>query len=285
MKAKLLMIQGTSSGAGKSTLVTAFCRIFSDMGYSVSPFKAQNMTSNFYPILNSKRVAAIQAIQAFASRREPDTRMNPILLEPVGEYRSNIFLDGIFFGQMTAEEYYQRFVLEEGFYNVLKSLDALRQENDIVVIEGAGSPAEINIAEFDIANMVLAEKVCAPVILTADIERGGCFASIVGTIELLKPHHQELVKGIVINKFRGDKKLLLKAIRSVEQITKKEVLGVIPRIKFALPPEDSLDDVKAYPLLQMTESLEEQVNILAAGLKENIDVKGIVSRLLKIEQN
>ncbi len=285
MKAKLLMIQGTSSGAGKSTLVTAFCRIFSDMGYSVSPFKAQNMTSNFYPILNSKRVAAIQAIQAFASRREPDTRMNPILLEPVGEYRSNIFLDGIFFGQMTAEEYYQSFVLEEGFYNVLKSLDALRQENDIVVIEGAGSPAEINIAEFDIANMVLAEKVCAPVILTADIERGGCFASIVGTIELLKPHHQELVKGIVINKFRGDKKLLLRAIRSVEQITKKEVLGVIPRIKFALPPEDSLDDVKAYPLLQMTESLDEQVNILAAGLKENIDVKGIVSRLLKIEQN
>jgi adenosylcobyric acid synthase len=279
------MIQGTSSGAGKSTLVTAFCRIFSDMGYSVSPFKAQNMTSNFYPILNSKRVAVIQAIQAFASRREPDTRMNPILLEPVGEYHSNIFLDGIFFGQMTAEEYYQSFVLEEGFYNVLKSLDALRQENDIVVIEGAGSPAEINIAEFDIANMVLAERVCAPVILTADIERGGCFASIVGTIELLKPHHQELVKGIVINKFRGDKNLLLKAIRSVEQITKKEVLGVIPRIKFALPPEDSLDEVKAYPLLQMTESLDEQVNILAARVKENIDVKGIVSRLLKIEQN
>jgi adenosylcobyric acid synthase len=279
------MIQGTSSGAGKSTLVTAFCRIFSDMGYSVSPFKAQNMTSNFYPILNSKRVAVIQAIQAFASRKNPDTRMNPILLEPVGEYRSNIFLDGNFFGQMAAEEYYQNFVLEEGFSNVLKCLDALRLENDIVVIEGAGSPAEINIADFDIANMVLAEKVCAPVILTADIERGGCFASIVGTMELLKPHHQELVKGILINKFRGDKRLLLKAIRSVEQITKKEVFGVIPRIKFALPPEDSLDEVKAYPLLEMSESLDEQVNILAAGLKENIDVKGIVSRLLKIEKN
>jgi adenosylcobyric acid synthase len=279
------MIQVRSSGAGKSTLVTAFCRIFSDMGYSVSPFKAQNMTSNFYPILNSKRVAVIQAIQAFASRKNPDTRMNPILLEPVGEYRSNIFLDGNFFGQMAAEEYYQNFVLEEGFSNVLKCLDALRLENDIVVIEGAGSPAEINIADFDIANMVLAEKVCAPVILTADIERGGCFASIVGTMELLKPHHQELVKGILINKFRGDKRLLLKAIRSVEQITKKEVFGVVPRIKFALPPEDSLDEVKAYPLLEMSESLDEQVNILAAGLKENIDVKGIVSRLLKIEKN
>jgi adenosylcobyric acid synthase len=243
------------------------------------------MTSNFYPILNSKRVAVIQAIQAFASRKNPDTRMNPILLEPVGEYRSNIFLDGNFFGQMAAEEYYQNFVLEEGFSNVLKCLDALRLENDIVVIEGAGSPAEINIADFDIANMVLAEKVCAPVILTADIERGGCFASIVGTMELLKPHHQELVKGILINKFRGDKRLLLKAIRSVEQITKKEVFGVVPRIKFALPPEDSLDEVKAYPLLEMSESLDEQVNILAAGLKENIDVKGIVSRLLKIEKN
>jgi adenosylcobyric acid synthase len=279
------MIQGTSSGAGKSTLVTAFCRVFSDMGYKVFPFKAQNMTSNFYPILNSKRVAVVQAIQAFACGREPDTRMNPILLEPIGEYRSNIFLDGILLGQMTAEEYYRDFVLKEGYHKVLKSLETLRQENDIIVIEGAGSPAEINIAEFDIANMVLAEKVCAPVILTADIERGGCFASIVGTMQLLKPHHQELVKGIIINKFRGDKKLLLNAINSVEQITKKEVLGVIPMIKFALPPEDSLDDVKDYPLFEMRESLDEQVNNLAAGLMENVDVKGIVSRLLKIELN
>jgi adenosylcobyric acid synthase len=186
---------------------------------------------------------------------------------------------------MTAEEYYRDFVLKEGYHKVLKSLETLRQENDIIVIEGAGSPAEINIAEFDIANMVLAEKVCAPVILTADIERGGCFASIVGTMQLLKPHHQELVKGIIINKFRGDKKLLLNAINSVEQITKKEVLGVIPMIKFALPPEDSLDDVKDYPLFEMRESLDEQVNNLAAGLMENVDVKGIVSRLLKIELN
>lgn len=286
MIAKVLMIQGTSSGAGKSTMVIAFCRIFSDMGYSVSPFKAQNMTSNFYPILNStKRVAVIQAIQAFASRKEPDTRMNPILLEPIGDYRSNIFLNGMYFGQMTAEEYYENFVLEDGLCNVLKSLDALRQENDIIVIEGAGSPAEINIADYDIANMVLAEKICAPVILTADIERGGCFASIVGTMELLKPHHQQLVKGIVINKFRGDKKLLVEGLRSIEQITKKEVFGVVPRIEFALPPEDSLDEVKAYPLVEMRESLDEQVNILAARLKENIDMKRIVSKLLKLEQN
>jgi adenosylcobyric acid synthase len=285
LNAKLLMIQGTSSGAGKSTLVTAFCRTFSDMGYKVSPFKAQNMTSNFYPISNSKRVAAIQAIQAFASRRKPDILMNPILLEPLGDFRSNIFVDGNLYGQMTAAEYYQNFVLEEGFYKVLKSLATLRQGNDIIVIEGAGSPAEINITEYDIANMVLAEKVCAPVILTADIERGGCFASIVGTMQLLKPHHRELIKGVIINKFRGDKQLLLKAIKSVEQITKKEILGVIPWIKFALPPEDSLDEVKDYPQLEMSELLDKQVNNLAIGLRENIDMKGIVSGLLKIERN
>ncbi len=284
MTAKLLMIQGTSSGAGKSTLVIGLCRAFSDIGYKVSPFKAQNMTSNFFTLSNStNRIAVIQAIQAFASRNQPDIRMNPILLEPIGDDRSNIFLNGLFVGQMTSEEYYENFVLKQGFSTVLQSLDELRQNNDIIIIEGAGSPAEINIADYDIANMLLAEKICAPVILAADIERGGCFASIVGTLKLLKPDHRLLIKGIIINKFRGDRKLLMQAVRITEKITKKEILGIVPRIEFTLPAEDSLDEIKVRPAKQSPESLDEQVNILASRLKESLDINKIASELLQLE--
>ena len=142
-KAKLLMIQGTSSGAGKSTLVTAFCRIFNDKGYRVVPFKAQNMSSNIY--ITNKTVGMIslaQAIQAIASRKNPDTRMNPILLKPLGDYRSRVILRGKYYSEMHAKEYYERFVLQKGLSLILNALDSLRKENDIVVIEGAGSPAE-----------------------------------------------------------------------------------------------------------------------------------------------
>jgi len=278
------MIQGTSSGAGKSTLVIGLCRAFSDIGYKVSPFKAQNMTSNFFTLSNStNRIAVIQAIQAFASRNQPDIRMNPILLEPIGDDRSNIFLNGLFVGQMTSEEYYENFVLKQGFSTVLQSLDELRQNNDIIIIEGAGSPAEINIADYDIANMLLAEKICSPVILAADIERGGCFASIVGTLKLLKPDHRLLIKGIIINKFRGDRKLLMQAVRITEKITKKEILGIVPRIEFTLPAEDSLDEIKVSPAKQSPESLDEQVNILASRLKESLDINKIASELLQLE--
>jgi adenosylcobyric acid synthase len=280
------MIQGTSSGAGKSTLVIGFCRAFSDMGYKVSPFKAQNMTSNFYRLPNSsKRIAGIQAIQAIASRSKPDTRTNPILLEPIGEYRSNIFLNGRFYGQMTSEEYYEKFVLKQGFSTVLHNLYELRKDNDIIIMEGAGSPAEINIADYDVANMLLAERISAPVILVADIERGGCFASIIGTVSLLKPRHRVLVKGIVINKFRGDKKLLMKAVKFTEQKIKKEILGIVPRIEFALPPEDSLDDNKVQPVRQSRKSLEEQINILTYNIKECLDIHEIASRLVRLNNN
>ncbi|HEY6884238.1 MAG TPA: cobyric acid synthase, partial [Nitrososphaeraceae archaeon] len=169
-KAKLFMIQGTSSGAGKSTLVTAFCRIFNDKGYRVVPFKAQNMSSNIY--ITNKTLGMIslaQAIQAIASRKNPDIRMNPILLKPLGDYRSRVILCGKYYSEMHAKEYYERFILQKGLSLILNSLDSLRKENDIVVIEGAGSPAEINISKYDAANMLLAEKVCAPVIICSDI--------------------------------------------------------------------------------------------------------------------
>ena len=278
------MIQGTSSGAGKSTLVIALCRIFSDMGYVVSPFKAQNMTSNFYPISNTtKKLARIQAVQAFASRKEPDSRMNPILLEPMGDSWSNVFVNGIYHARIRANDYYKDFVLKQGLSSVLKNLDELRQENDIILIEGAGSPAEINIAEYDIANMILAEKISAPVILIADIERGGCFASIVGTLQLLKPHHCELVKGIVINKFRGDKFILDGAITTIEKMTKKDVLGIVPRIEFTLPNEDSLDETRIQSPQVSPESLDEQINILASKVKKILDIKNIICNVIGLE--
>jgi len=278
------MIQGTSSGAGKSTLVIALCRIFSDMGYVVSPFKAQNMTSNFYPISNTtKKLARIQAVQAFASRKEPDSRMNPILLEPMGDSWSNVFVNGIYHARIRANDYYKDFVLKQGLSSVLKNLDELRQENDVILIEGAGSPAEINIAEYDIANMILAEKISAPVILIADIERGGCFASIVGTLQLLKPHHCELVKGIVINKFRGDKFILDGAITTIEKMTKKVELGIVPRIEFTLPNEDSLDEKRIQSPQVSPESLDEQINILASKVKKILDIKNIICNVIGLE--
>ena len=280
----MIMIQGTSSGAGKSTLVTAFCRIFSDRGYRVVPFKAQNMSSNVYIIKNTlDRISLAQAIQATASRKNPDVRMNPILLKPLGEYRSEVILDGKFYSEMHAKEYYEKFILQQGLPSILNALSSLRKENDIVVIEGAGSPAEINIAKYDAANMLLAEKVCAPVIVCSDIERGGCFANIVGTMKLLKPNHRNLVKGFLINKFRGDKSLLAPAIKSVEKITRKQVLGVIPKVDFHLPNEDSLDGERSSRYERPRKSWDWQINLLAKAIGESIDIQKIMTRVIGLK--
>ena len=266
------MIQGTTSGAGKSTVVIGLCRLFSDRGYKVAPFKAQNMSSNFFTTLGGSKMALVQAIQAVAARKEPDPRMNPILLKPLGEYRSMVFLNGRFYSEMYAREYYEKFVFQQGFAMVLKALDSLRSENDIIVIEGAGSPSEINIAKYDIANMLLAQEVVAPVVIVADIERGGCFASIVGTAQLLKPVHRALVKGFLINKFRGDVTLLAPAIKEVQKMTRKRILGIIPRIEFNLPEEDSLVGSVVGKAEVPRESWNWQIDLIAKAIKENIDM-------------
>ena len=271
-QAKLIMIQGTSSGAGKSTIAIGLCRLFSDRGYKVAPFKAQNMSSNFFTTLAGSKMALVQAIQAVAARKEPDPRMNPILLKPLGEYRSMVFLNGRFYYEMYAREYDEKFVIQQGFTMVLKALDSLRSENDIIVIEGAGSPSEINIAKYDIANMLLAQEVAAPVIIVADIERGGCFASIVGTAQLLKPLHRALVKGFLINKFRGDVTLLAPAIKEVQKMTKKRILGIIPKIEFNLPEEDSLVGSVVGKAEIPRESWNWQIDLIAKAMKENIDM-------------
>ena len=276
------MIQGTSSGSGKSTLVTAFCRIFSDKGFRVSPFKAQNMSSNTYIIAGTLlEISQTQALQAFASRKQPDIRMNPILLKPLGDYRSRVILNGRFYSDMHARDYYDNFILQKGFMNVLESLQSLRKENDLVIIEGAGSPAEINISKYDIANMLLAERIRTPVLITADIERGGCFASIVGTMRLLKKIHRDLVQGFIINKFQGDESLLIPAIKSVERITKKRILGIIPRVNFSLPAEDSLDGHNPKSPEMSLESCDGQIDILSRVIKDNVNIEKLILQGIK----
>ena len=285
MKAKVLMIQGTSSGAGKSTIVIGLCRIFADLGYRVAPFKAQNMSSNIHIITKkseSLKIAQAQAIQAEACRRRPDVKMNPILLEPRGNYHSRVILNGKFYSEMHAKEYYETFTLQKGFPVVIEALQNLMIENEIVVIEGAGSPAEINISKYDIANMLLAKKVDAPVIIVADIERGGCFASIVGTLMLLKPQYRRLTRGFLINKFRGDPLILQPAIISVERITRKKNFGIIPKLAFNLPPEDSLDSASTIEIPQRDRDRE--IDILANSLREKISVVDIMENVLGLNK-
>jgi adenosylcobyric acid synthase len=274
-RAKLIMVQGTTSGAGKSTITTGLCRIFSDRGYNVAPFKAQNMSSNFFTTSSGSKIALVQAIQAVASRKEPDTRMNPILLKPLGEYKSTVFLNGRSYSEMLAKEYYEKFVMQKGFTIVLKALDSLRHENDLIVIEGAGSPSEINIAKYDIANMLLAQELCAPVLIVADIERGGCFASIVGTMQLLETAQRRLVKGFIINKFRGEISLLSPAIKLVQKITRKRILGIIPKIEFELPEEDSLIGSMTGKAEVPRMSWDRQIDLIAKATRENLDMKTI----------
>ncbi|HZB64639.1 MAG TPA: cobyric acid synthase [Nitrososphaeraceae archaeon] len=287
MNAKVVMVQGTSSGAGKSTIVIALCRIFSNMGYKVSPFKAQNMSSKIHIISNVHSISKIQAIQAFAARKELEWQINPVLLVPLGNNKSNVFVAGKFLEEMSAIKYYKEFVLAKGFPIVLDAVNKLRNENDIIIIEGAGSPAEINIAKYDIANMLLAEKINSPVILVSDIERGGCFASIFGTIKLLKIKHQQLIKGFLINKFRGDENILEEGIRFIEYRTKVNNLGIIPKFEFFLPPEDSLDgtnndNLKNLKKFSSKKKMDEQIDLLAATIGSRINVDFILQQVLKI---
>ena len=287
MKAKVLMVQGTSSGAGKSTIVIALCIIFSNLGYKFYHFKAQNMSSKIHSISNLYTISKIQAIQAFAARKKPEWRINPVLLVPLGDNRSNVFVAGKFLEEMSAIKYYNEFVLAKGFPIVLDAVNKLKNENDIIIIEGAGSPAEINIAKYDIANMLLAEKIKSPVVLVSDIERGGCFASIFGTIKLLKIKQQRLIKGFIINKFRGDENILEDAIRFIEWKTKLNNLGIIPKFEFFLPPEDSLDstnndNLQIIQKFSSKKKMNQQIELLAATIGTKINVEFILKQVLKL---
>ncbi|MCS4538622.1 MAG: cobyric acid synthase [Thaumarchaeota archaeon] len=235
------MVQGTSSHCGKSLMVAALCRIFSNAGYRVAPFKAQNMSLNSFVTNDGKEIARAQAVQAIAARTEPTSDMNPILLKPKGNMTSQIVLNGTPYIDISASNYYSDFARGEGIHCLKESLKRLEADFEIVVIEGAGSPAEINLYDHEIANMRVADIVDAPVILVGDIDRGGVFASIVGTLELLKPRHRRRIKGFVINKFRGDLAILKPGLVQLQRITKKPMLGVVPFIEgLQLPSEDSV---------------------------------------------
>jgi len=276
MTAPTLMIQGTSSGAGKTTLVTALCRIFSDEGYRVAPFKSQNMSSYSY-IGNDFEIARAQAIQAIAARTNIDPKMNPILLKPIGNYRSEVFVNGKFYKKMHASEYYKKFALATGLSTSKESLDVLRRKYDIVILEGAGSPAEINLARYDIANMRMAEYCSAPVILVTDIDKGGSFASIIGTMALLEKKYQRLIKGFVINKFRGDIEILRTSFSLLRKKTMKPVLGVIPLLKFDIPDEDSLDAKLKHVswTKKYMQSLDVEIANLSRKVRKNLDMKAL----------
>lgn len=272
-----IMIQGTTSSAGKSLLTTGLCRIFKEDGYRVYPFKSQNMSSRYYETDRGHRMSTAQALQAMAAGVEPEARMNPILLQPTSDQGSKVTILGEEKATMAALEYYE-------YKNSLRPLiervfREIEEENEIVVIEGAGSPAEINLKENDIVNMGMAKIADAPVLLVADIDRGGVFASLYGTVMLLEPDERARIKGLIINKFRGDKILLDPGIKMIEEILNIPVVGTIPFTHFELVDEDTLIDYHKMcnDNPQTPEEMEAEFVKLARVLRENLDMDLVYS--------
>ena len=285
--AKVIMVQGTTSNAGKTLSVAALCRIFKQDGYKVVPFKSQNMSSNSFITKDGLEISTAQAMQAEAAGIEPDARMNPILLKPVSDKGSQVVLNGKLLKEMSARDYYN--YKKDMIPHILKAYNSLAEEYDIIVIEGAGSPAEINLKEMDIVNMGMAKLVDAPVIIVGDIDRGGVFASLAGTMLLFDDEEKARVKGFVINKFRGDVNLLTPGLKMLEEITNVNVLGVVPymnvdiededslseaerKIASKINPVNSLDDLKDFDLKKYKEG---QYDILASCFRKSIDMDKI----------
>ena len=239
-RARRIMVQGTMSGAGKSLLCAALCRIFAQDGYRVAPFKSQNMALNSFVTRDGLEMGRAQVVQAQAAGVEPDVRMNPILLKPSSDTGSQVIVGGEVRGQMSAAAYFK--MKRQLIPEILAAFDSLSAEADIVVIEGAGSPAEINLKADDIVNMGLAKLVDAPVLLAGDIDRGGVFAQLYGTVALLEPEERARIAGLVINKFRGDVDILRPGLAMLEEKTGLPVLGVVPYLHVEIEDEDSLSE-------------------------------------------
>ena len=220
------MIQGTMSNAGKSLLTAGILRILKQDGYRVAPFKSQNMALNSFITADGLEMGRAQVMQAEAAGIEPDVRMNPILLKPTSDVGSQVIVNGVVQGNQGAKEYFAR--KKEWIPTILRSYQQLEKMADIIVIEGAGSPAEINLKQNDIVNMGLAKMVDAPVVLVGDIDRGGVFAQLFGTVMLLEAEERNRIKGLVINKFRGDRTILDSGIKQMEQLCQIPMAGVIP---------------------------------------------------------
>ena len=236
--AKPIMIQGTMSNVGKSLLTTALCRIFVQDGYKVAPFKSQNMALNSYVTPDNLEIGTAQAIQAEACQILPDVAMNPILLKPTTNSGSQVIINGEVYGNMRAFNYFRN--KKKFLPYVIDAYEKLNQNYDIIVIEGAGSPVEMNLKKDDIVNMGLAQTVKSPVLLVGDIDRGGVFAQLLGTLFLLEKNELDLVKGLIVNKFRGDIRLFADGIKILEEKSRKKVLGVVPFTDCQIDGEDSL---------------------------------------------
>ncbi len=236
--AKTIMIQGTMSNAGKSLIAAGLCRIFKNEGYRVAPFKSQNMALNSYITEEGLEMGRAQVVQAEAAGVKPEAAMNPILLKPTNDTGSQVIVNGISMGNMAAKEYfaYKKQLIPE----IKKAFEKLSGEYDILVIEGAGSPAEINLKQDDIVNMGMARLAKSPVLLVGDIDRGGVFAQLYGTVMLLEPEERAMVKGMIVNKFRGDKTILEPGLGMIEEKVHIPVAGVVPYMNVDLEDEDSL---------------------------------------------
>lgn len=236
--AKSLMIQGTASNAGKSLIAAGLCRILKQDGYTVVPFKSQNMALNSFITKKGFEMGRAQVVQAEAAGIDPDVRMNPVLLKPTSDRKSQVVFMGKVLKDMDAVDYHE--FKQELLPKIKEVYQELDQEYDAIILEGAGSPAEINLNERDIVNMGMARLVDAPVILVADIDKGGVFASIYGTIELMPEEDRKRIKGVLINKFRGDVALLQSGIDMIEELTQVPVLGVVPYADIDIDSEDSV---------------------------------------------
>ena len=238
--AKTIMIQGTMSNAGKSLLAAGLCRIFKQDGYKVAPFKSQNMALNSFITEEGLEMGRAQVMQAEAAGIRPSVYMNPILLKPTNDVGSQVIVNGEVLGNMSAREYfaYKKKLVPA----VMEAFHKLEEEYDIIVIEGAGSPAEINLKQDDIVNMGMAKMAGAPVLLVGDIDRGGVFAQLIGTVMLLEEDERDMVKGLIINKFRGDKTILDPGITMLEERAGIPVVGVAPYMQLEVEDEDSLTE-------------------------------------------
>ena len=234
------MIQGTMSNAGKSLVTAALCRIFHQDGKRVNPFKSQNMALNSFITAEGAEMGRAQVVQAEAAGVKPSVLMNPILLKPTSDSGSQVIVNGVAIGTMPAVEYYK--YKTKLIPDIMKAYNTLAENSDIMVIEGAGSPAEINLKAQDIVNMGMAKMAKSPVLLVADIDRGGVFASIYGTLMLLEPEERAMVKGVIINKFRGDVSILKPGLDMLEEKTGIPVIGVLPMLNVDIEDEDSLSE-------------------------------------------
>lgn len=266
-----VMIQGTASDAGKTILTAALCRVLADDGYKTAPFKSQNMSLNSFITKDGNEIAVAQALQAEAARVEAEVNMSPILLKPNADDNSQVILKGKVFKNMSAADYFAK---KDKLLEIIKeAVFALKEKYDLLVLEGGGSPAEVNLREHDLVNMKAAEIADAPVILTADIDKGGVFASIVGTLDLLNEKERARIKGIIVNKFRGDPKNFQSGVELIEKHTQKKVLGVLPYLnKLNLPEEDSLG-LRNLAAESSFKAREGNYDYLAAVFRKHIDLE------------